>query len=836
MRFDAVARIFEVSVRELAADDSFHRIGFTGTEVWTRFGLGTQIHTRVLGARRESNTSYRSEVHLQLKIPVGEWTAILTGRLDGCCQNSTGEWLIEEVKSGYFGNVRPTGPVTEQHRRQLLIYCDLWRQLGHTPVNGALVYVDVISNSESVVPVRYHEKEHGDEVQTRLQALLKSWKAREKLREQKATIAACLPFPHAVPRPGQQQLMARIQEALRQNENLLAEAPTGSGKTAASLHPALAEGLRAGKQVVFLTAKTLQQDMAVKAFKGMNHQGVFRTLQMRAKEKMCANGEVICHEDICPYAKSFPQKMERSRLLDRLRATQTHHDPEAVFTAAKREQVCPFEVQLELASRADAIVADYNYVFDPGTALKHLDDLNDTYLVIDEAHNLPDRARRIFSPELHEEVFRRAIGYLDELTPEVMKNLRAEIAAVQQERQAFLFPDDTETDPSANVQLFQAVRDNLHAVVALLEQCAVVLEGQMRITEIQPPTEALRNVWKEWEPVFVRYALWKRENKLVQADDAIVEAHFTLQRMVTMLNFFGPGFSCVVERGLAGGGEGLSIRLALVCLDPMRPLTPSFESAASTILLSATLSPAEMTRRTLGLAKDRTSALRLPPPFPRENRKIMILPQVRTTYEARTKNFPRIGELIQQMSDAVPGNTLVLFPSYEFLKRVAEVLPPTKAKLVAQRPSLPEIERQKILKTLSVRSQNTLLFAVLGGMYAEGVDYPGELLSAVFVVSPALPQVSFERELLRRYFDENESAGFNYAYLNPGMTRVVQAAGRLIRSETDRGVIALICQRFLQEPYAGCLPADWYGDSPLELVVKDPASEIRNFFRERGAA
>jgi DNA excision repair protein ERCC-2 len=190
-----------------------------------------------------------------------------------------------------------------------------------------------------------------------------------------------------------------------------------------------------------------------------------------------------------------------------------------------------------------------------------------------------------------------------------------------------------------------------------------------------------------------------------------------------------------------------------------------------------------------------------------------------------------IATLVAQMSDAQDGNGLVLFPSYQFLGQVAGKMPPIRASLIVQRANLDRHERESIFQSLaSAPREGVLLFAVLGGMYAEGVDYPGELLSAVYIVSPALPQVSFERELLRRYFEETEQAGFEYAYLQPGMTRVIQAAGRLIRSETDRGVIALLCQRFLQEPYAGHLPRDWYDESPLELIARAPAEEVQKFF------
>jgi DNA excision repair protein ERCC-2 len=343
---------------------------------------------------------------------------------------------------------------------------------------------------------------------------------------------------------------------------------------------------------------------------------------------------------------------------------------------------------------------------------------------------------------------------------------------------------------------------------------------------VEPPARELRELWKQWEPQFIRYLSWKREIKLALAEDPVVDLHFAWQRFMAILNLFGPGFACVVEKRPTG------VRLALVCLDPARGIAPVFKAAASTILFSATLSPVEVTRRLLGLEKERTSAITLPPPFPRENRKVMILPQVRTTFAARAQNYGLIATLVAQMSDAQGGNGLVLFPSYQFLEQVAGKMPPIRARLIVQRPNLAERERESIFQSLaSAPPGGVLLLAVLGGMYAEGVDYPGELLSAVYIVSPALPQVSFERELLRRYFDETEQAGFEYAYLQPGMTRVIQAAGRLIRSETDRGVIALLCQRFLQQPYAGHLPRDWYDESPLELIARDPVAEIQRFMK-----
>jgi len=775
----------------MAEHEGFRRIGFERGEGWHRLGLGAELHARVLNERRLARPAYRSEVYLQDRWPVEDWTALITGRLDGCVQNEEGSWLVEEFKSAYLPG---SGSVMESHQRQLRIYCLMWRRMGNAPVAGSLIYVDLATGEEFAVPVPCHEETLERELQSRLREMLAIWRAEVKIREQKAAAAANIPFPHARPRPGQQQMIDAVGQSLRSGGHLMAEAPTGSGKTAASLYPALLHGLTAGRQVVFLTSKTLQQRMAVSVFREMNSSGAFRTAQIRAKEKMCANDRVLCHEDFCPYARDYPAKMEKSGLIDRLRENHSHFDPDAVFAAAKEEKVCPFEVQLELARRADAITADYNYVFDPGAALSHLDrdGLASAILLIDEAHNLPDRARKIFSPELLQEGFRDVAGRL------------------------LLEPGE----------LFEALTRIVEDAAALLQTCAGALEDSAPIGQAPPPADELRELWKRWEPQFIRYLSWKRETKLALAEDPVVDLHFAWQRFMAILNLFGPGFACVVEKRPAG------VRLALVCLDPARAIAPVFKAAASAILFSGTLSPVEVTRRLLGLEKERTTSMTLPPPFPRENRKVMILPQVRTTFAARAQNYGLIATLIAQMSDAQEGNGLVLFPSYKFLEQVQAKMPPIRASLIVQRPNLDARERENIFKSLAAAPRGgVLLLAVLGGMYAEGVDYPGELLSAVYIVSPALPQVSFERELLRRYFDETEEAGFEYAYLQPGMTRVIQAAGRLIRSETDRGVIALLCQRFLQEPYASHLPRDWYDQSPLELITRDPAGEVRKFMK-----
>ena len=280
LKFDEASKTLEVSVRELAGEEGFGRIGFERGEGWHRLGLGAELHSRVLQERRAAQPGYRSEVHLRAAVPMDGWTAVITGRLDGCVQEASGAWLIEEFKSAYLPGqeTRRGGAAFARHQRQLLVYCDLWRRLGHSPVSGRLIYVDLASGEESVIPAAYDPAEQERDLERRLRQLLAIGQAEAEIRRQKAAAAASLPFPHAAPRPGQKIMMEAVRRALEAGENLIAEAPTGSGKTAASLHPALAHGLAAGRQVFFLTSKTLQQTMAVSALRAMNPRGAFRSL------------------------------------------------------------------------------------------------------------------------------------------------------------------------------------------------------------------------------------------------------------------------------------------------------------------------------------------------------------------------------------------------------------------------------------------------------------------------------------------------------------------------------------------------------------------------------
>ena len=798
MRFDEATRVLEISVRELVEeDDVFHRVGFERSQAWRRLALGGEAHRRTQAARFDRYPGYRSEVFVSGEFATPRFRAIVSGRIDGAIETGAGAWLLEEYKTCAF---TPDGraifpPESERRaRRQLAAYCLLWEKSGLGAVRGAVVLIDGAGRFEEKRVAAFRAAEAEAELVALLDSKLDRLEEKKRQRERKAEIADSLPFPFDAPRPIQAELMEAIRASVSSGRHLLAQAPTGSGKTAAALHAALSEALRGGRKLVFLTAKTLQQSLVVETLSRMDA-GDFRVLWMRSKEKMCANDRVICHEEHCAFAHDYPAKMERSGILRRLLDRYPILTPDAVSAEARADVVCPFEVEIELASRADVFVGDYNYVFEPVTALAafSLDELPECVLVVDEAHNLPDRARQIWSPELRE----------------------ADVAAL--ENLAALSPGD----------VWRGLADGLAELRTLLVRLGADLPEEETVGEAHFAVDDYDDFLARWDEAMVAYFEWKRDSSEVSEDDPVLTLHFAVVRFGLVLRFAAGkhDFARVVERTAAGW------KAALVCLDPARALAPTLNAASSVVLLSATLQPFEVIRRLTGLAADRTDAIALPPPFPRENRRVMLVPSVRTTFASRERNYEKIAGILARMADAHAGNDLALFPSYRFLREVSARLPATRARVIEQREKLTDFEKKEILRVLETPTREGVLFlAVAGGMYAEGVDYPGEKLSGVFIVSPSLPQVSFERELLRRYFDDQEESGFEFAYIQPGMTRVIQAAGRLIRSETDRGVVALLCRRFTEDPYRRYLPRDWYDEDPEELVSRDPEESVREFF------
>jgi len=793
-------------------------LGFANRGGYERLWLGQAIHSRYQEEALAVDPSYRREVWVRHELAHRGWRVTVVGRLDGLRREPDGALVVEEIKSiRRGGQLAP--PVRELYHQQAALYVWMLGSAsgrteilerhpdevaeGPPEVRAELVLIEIGSDVVERQGISVDLDLVEAAVKRRLNGLIAVYVRSRVEAEKRREAAEGLAFPYPEVRPGQEAIVAAVETALDQREHLLLQATTGIGKTVAALYPALRYCLAHDKRLYVLTAKTLQQEMATQVLELLNREGAFRALRLRAKAKMCANGQVLCHEEYCPYAKDYQAKLQSSRLLDRLLAHHAYLDPDTVFEAARAAEVCPFEVSLELAGRVQVTVCDYNYAFDPWVSLGDFGaeaDLSDVVLVIDEIHNLVDRGRGYYSPQLSaEDVLRAADG------------LRAQAEA------------------GGGGALYRRLEALCRDLARVIEGAvADVLEegpGGDRAAETTLPEDSLWRLRPMFDTAFVEYLEHQRETRSHRPDDEFVDLYFSLLRFLNALVVSDHAFSHLVAR------EGGDARWKVLCKDPSKFLGRTINRVHSTIGLSATLSPPEFYRDLLGFDPERTGSLSVPNPFPRENRRVVIDPSVATTYRDRPAYYPRIALRLGEFADSVPGNCLALFPSYAFLAAVAEHLEPGAKRVLIQRRTSGDREREEILEILrSALLGDVLLLAVAGGVFAEGVDYPGDMLRGVAVVGPCLPALTLEQQLLRRYYDERFDRGFEYAFVVPGMTRVVQAAGRLIRSDRDRGVIALLDRRFLEGPYRHHLPEEWLGEDGPEGLTADPGAAAAEFF------
>lgn len=802
-RFDAENLQIELSVGDLIDATLTRHLGFANRGGYERRWLGQAIHSRYQEQALAEDPTYRKEVALSSTFEHRGWQVTVHGRIDGLRKAGDG-LILEEVKSIRRG-APVAGPLKEIYTRQALLYAWMLRQQEETEIDVELVWIEIGSEEIDRERLEFRFTAVDGAVRRRLNTVLHEFEKDQQHRGARHSAASRLEFPHQQLRPGQQEIVDAVDRCVNQEEHLLVQAPTGIGKTVTALFPALRYALQHDKRVFILTAKTLQQEMAVQVLKLLNKEETFHSVQLRAKAKMCANDQLICHEDYCVFARDFYSKLHGSAVLNKLWDSWSTLLPDPIFGTASDCEVCPFEISLELSRKGQVVVCDYNYAFDPYVALSdfHEDnDLRDVILVIDEIHNLVGRGRGYYSPVLPSRQAAEAAEFMAQGREPV------HAAASDLCRQLSILIERTVED-------------------ALLDS-----PGETKAIESLLPEDSLWAIRPAFDEIFIDYLEYRRETSTFSADDPFVDLYFKLLRFLDGLQLSGTNgdaFSHCVERGAEGP------RLRILCKDPSRFLGGVLNRVHSAIGLSATLSPSDFYRDLLGFDRERLEILSVPSPFPSENRSVVIDASVSTLYRLRPQNYPKIAERLAAFAERVPGNLLALFPSYRFLDEVVSRLELPHKRVLIQTPSGSDREREQILEHLrSAVAGNVLLMAVAGGVFAEGVDYPGDMLKAVVVVGPCLPAVSLEQDLLRQYYDERFERGFEYAYVVPGMTRVVQAAGRLIRSAEDTGVIALMDKRFLGSPYRLHLPDDWLlGDQP-ESLVGDPETTAGEFFSRSG--
>ncbi len=866
-RFDGEKLTLDLAVADLLEGALLRTLGFSNRGGYERLWLGQAIHSRYQEQQLADDGSFRREVALRTAFEHRGWQITVQGRADGLRREADGTLVVEEIKSvRRGGSLAP--PVRELYQRQALLYAWMLAREGEPKVRAELVLIAIGSDEVEREELSFRADAVEAVVRRRLNALLRAFEAERERRRELQRAAERLRFPYPVLRPGQEQILAAVETAMAGGEHLLLQAATGLGKTVAALFPALRYCLTHNKRLFVLTAKTLQQEMAMGVLKRLNDDAVFRSLRLRAKAKMCANDQLICHEEYCRFAKDYAQKLQTSGVLGDIYERHLAFEPDDVFRAARGAEVCPFEVSLELASRAEITVCDYNYAFDPFVSLPDFSpdqDLADTVLVIDEVHNLVERGRGYHSPELSAGAARRAGEETARLGAPIhlrIAGLCWKLAAIIEAAVADgLDPaggcDDSEVAEAVPLPLFAHGPAGLEAAgpfgpgpgdggggeptgpggwpgpdprleveAGTGEAPRAWMAGRDRAAEVPLPEERFFRLRPELDAAFVDYLEHQRESRSFRPHDPFVELYFDVLRFLRGLQQSGPAFSQYVE--VCQG----DCRVKVLCKDPSRFLGEVINGAHAAIGLSATLSPPEFYTGLLGFDPARTAFVEIPNPFPAANRRVVIDSSVATAFRQRTANYDRIAERLAAFAEAVPGNCLALFPSYAFLTEVAGRLRLRGKRLLVQRQADDDRAREQLLALLrGAVARDVLLAAVAGGAFAEGVDYPGDVLRAVAVVGPCLPALTLERQLLKDYYEERFERGFEYAFVVPGMTRVVQAAGRLIRSPEDTGVIALFDRRFLEGAYRKHLPADWVPEEGAAALAGEPAAAAAEFFR-----
>jgi DNA excision repair protein ERCC-2 len=797
-RFDSENLTLDLSVADLLEGPLMRSLGFSSRGGYERLWLGQAIHGRYQEQALEEDPSYRREIAISHSFEHRGWKVTVQGRMDGLRREPDGTLVVEEIKSVRRGGSLPP-PVRESYQRQALLYAWMLSQREQAAVRAELVLISIGSDETEREPLEPNFRFLEATVRRRVNTLLHAWEAERRRAADRHAAAERLVFPYSAQRPGQELILAAVETAIANREHLLLQAATGIGKTVAALYPALRYALAHDKRLFVLTAKTTQQEMATAVLALLNQERAFRSLRLRAKAKMCANDQILCHEEYCRFAKDYGMKLATTGVLGRIYEDFAAIEPDDVFRIAKETEVCPFEVSLELAGRVQVTVCDYNYVFDPYVSLSDFaaaEDLSDIILVIDEVHNLVDRGRGYYSPELSSNQARRAgaaVGSWGEPIHRRIEILCLELAALIDGTVA----DALEDGPPGD-----------------------------RAVEWPLPEDSFWRLRPELDAAFVDYLEHQRETRTFRPDDPFVNLYFDVLRFLNGLAVSDAAFSHYVEHR---GGDG---RLKILCKDPSRFLGAVIQRTHATVGLSGTLSPPEFYTGLLGFEAGRTAFVEIPNPFPPENRRVVIDPSVATAFRVRPANYDRIAERLATFADAVPGNCLALFPSYAFLAEVTGRMKLRVKRVLVQRQADSDQERELLLHALrSAIFGDVLLVAVAGGVFAEGVDYPGEVLKAVAVVGPCLPAVTLEQQLLKEYYQERFERGFEYSFVVPGMTRVVQAAGRLIRSAEDTGVIALFDQRFLHAPYRHYLPGDWLPEEGAGALVGNPAEVAEEFFR-----
>ena len=742
--------------------------------------LGGKIHRKI---QSRMGTNYTAEVPLKIQMPCDGFVLQIEGRADGVLKDD-GKVLIDEIK-GILRSLEHLEAPVPVHLAQAKCYAYIYA------VQNSLKCIDVqmtYCQMETEEIRRFCQEFEFQELQTWFQDLVTQYEKWAKFEIEWRNVRNDsirqieFPFPY---REGQRDLVVSVYRTILRKKKLFIQAPTGVGKTMATVFPAVrAVGEGLGEKIFYLTAKTITRTVAEQAFSLLKEKGLlYKTITLTAKEKICFCEEAECNPDACPYAKGH-----FDRVNDAVFDLITHSGDwsrEVLEEQAKKHMVCPVEMSLDVSNWADAVICDYNYAFDPQAHLKRFfsESGKGEYLfLIDEAHNLVERGREMYSASLYKE---------DLL--EVRKLVKAE-------------------DP----KLAKGLSECNQQFLELKREC----EHYQILKSVSHIALKLMNVLSKLED-------YLEECKDAEKKKRVLDFYFAVRSFLNVHDIMDENyviFSEMMEDG--------RFQIKLFCVNPAVNLQNYLEQGNSTIFFSATLLPVHYYKKLLSVEKD-DYAVYAHSSFPQENKFLFIGTDVSTRYTRRGEStYQRFARYIAVMAEQKKGNYMAFFPSYRFLEEVHTCFLECvdhEVDSICQVSYMDEEQREEFLEEFEQEREKSLVaFCVMGGIFSEGIDLTDDKLIGAVIAGTGLPQVCTEREILKQYFNAADMDGFDYAYLYPGMNKVLQSAGRVIRTESDRGVILLLDDRFRAMRYREVFPREW---QQYQLgSVKNLEQEIRTFW------
>lgn len=723
---------------------------------------GSRLHRKI---QKQMGSHYQPEVSLKKDTEYDDLILRVEGRADGIFLQDE-QFCIDEIKGVYKKLELMEEPVLV-HRAQALCYA--WIYLDAHDLEKIDIQM-TYAHLDTEVIKRFRETLTRAELKQWYEELTDSyhkWLAYQiEWREKRNESMKKLEFPFEY-RKGQRKMVSGIYHAISKKEQIFIQAPTGVGKTMSAVFPAVrAIGQGMAETVFYLTARTITRTVAQDAFEILRDRGLlFKVVTITAKEKLCFCDKPECDPEKCPYAKGHYDRINDA--VYELWTTEQSFDRETLLRHAQKWQVCPFELSLDLAVWMDGVICDYNYVFDPNVYLKRFfgENVSGNYLfLIDEAHNLVDRGREMYSASISLDDVIETRKFVKPYSQKLWKKLGKVKKQMEELKQNC---GEWKVEENAGV-----------LPISLLS-----VQGELDQLLEEPPAQ--------------------------EVVDGILDFYFAVRNFLNISELVDDNY--VVYAAFDENGR---FYMKLFCVNPAENLQKCLDKGNSTVFFSATLLPLQYYRKMLS-TRSENFGMYVESPFEQKKRCLMICRDVSSKYTRRGyEEYRKIAEYIARMSWQKKGNYMVFFPSYRLMEDVYQVYQDefsvSWVRCISQHASMTELEREEFLEEFTEETEETLVgFCVMGGIFSEGIDLIGDRLIGAAVVGTGLPQVNCEREILKGYYDEKGEQGFDYAYRYPGMNKVLQAAGRVIRTKEDTGAILLMDERFLNRDYRNLFPREW---------------------------